>query len=810
MTPRDRTSRDRVALSAGRGLRARWVGRRLFAEAERGDGPDAGAARRDIARIALTPGHRLRERAREAVAVWWVRDRDPELRDVVLKTRALAPAPPERFVTLALQRRLYECGPLDAPNIAGLLGDPDPDVRERAFAFCREASGPTLHWLWTSVPGPLPGTPLRAALLANDRPAPLGLLDDLWAEWLKTPSEELGAALLRWRRPARADDLEPLSVVALKTPREIVTEPRHRAALIEALTFGDHPLYAIAEQKVLGSEHHGLIEELCAEAMHRPDLARFCRRHRLAPEDPVKRALFFVVTGQPEQYRAIDPDGSLLSLAYASASSRDRARLQEVMVGAGDLDLVRVIVGDDRRARIPAMNLGEIRYLGEQLAARREWEELWALVQDVSIVSGTDLIGLFDGWVPRGDDARRIFEMYLETDRHSVEAALRHFPSGGMPLWRQAKLLFRGRVNDVSFAPDGPYLAVAGSERVAGVFDLRTGGLVERYTGFASSVGRVLHLGDATLVAGERTNRNDRECKVVLCADGGARTLHTTRGSVTSLAAMDESGSFAAATRAGDVVLVGPGGEPVTAVPVRSLRLSGRWPRAIAAHPASRRIAVLSRGLSVAETAAAEAAERRSRTAKPFTVIGQASDVTMEQVAFVDADTLVCAARHGDVKLVRQSGAGLMEIARTVVAKLGGLAASPATGEAVIADRSGRVTVYDGATLEPRESHTSETSHGYTGATISPTGDFLAVGDAAGHADLFDLRVREMPEILRRPLVDLVPRHLGIVGSVLASCPRPVKAALQLLHACLEHRFRFDIEIGDAVQLTAGEYDISL
>src|SRR5690606_6027995 len=100
------------------------------------------------------------------------------------------------------------------------------------------------------------------------------------------------------------------------------------------------------------------------------------------------------------------------------------------------------------------------------------------------------------------------------------------------------------------------------------------------------------------------------------------------------------------------------------------------------------------------------------------------------------------------------------------------------------------------------------------GLAVSPTGDFAAVGHRDGRVELFDLRVRELPEIVAGPVSGLTPRHLSIVATALTHTGPLMTSAttttLELLHACLEHRFRFDIEIGDAAPLVAGDHDISL
>ncbi|MBE1530553.1 WD40 repeat domain-containing protein [Actinomadura algeriensis] len=790
-----RRASRRAAASAGRSPRGRWAELRLFAAARRRD-PDVRDA---LARVAGTPGHRLRERALDAVATWWAETRDPDMRGFVLELGAVAAEPPARAPVLALLGRLgtdLDVG--EAPAVPGLLTDPDPDVRGHATAFCLKASGEMLRALWALDTGP--GSPLRNALLGAGEPPASGPLDGLWGEWLDRPDERVWDALSRWERPATGEMREGLSVVALGSDPEFLREPRYRAALIGALAFGGHPLRAIAERRLLGLRDQALVDELCAAALADAALVPICAKHRLAPKDPVRRVVFFLLTGQPEQHRAMDPDGSLLGLAYASASRAERERIQRAMLTAGDLDLVRVIVGDDRRARIPEMPPDEIRYLADQLAARREWDGLWSIVQDVPIAVGAELTGLFDDWTPRGDDERRVFELYRAADPAALHAAVELLRPYRSRVSHRTRLRFRGRVNDVSFAPDGPFLAVAGTNRVAGVFDLRSAELVERYDGFGSSVGRVLHTGDGVLIAAERTNRVDRDCRVVRCADGDARTLHTAPGSVTSLARTG-GGGFVAGTRAGNLLLGTPDG--VRPLPDEAFGVHREdWPRAVAAHAPSGRIAVFRSHLVVADPFADEP---RMVLRSPATVCA----------AFIDADTLVAAWHGGLVRRLRGTDDPLfepVETGRVLLDGVRGIGALPGTGEVVAVDAGGGLHVLHADTSEHTTVHRPPEWERPTSATVAPTGHFLAVGDIDGHTDLFDLRVREVPLIVARPVVDLVPRHLGIVATVLTdeSLDPAAAPALRLLEACLEHRFRFDVEIGDAVRLSAGEFDISL
>ncbi|QFG21479.1 hypothetical protein [Actinomadura sp. WMMB 499] len=447
MTDRRRRRAERwTAASARRGPRGAWAARRLFAAAE-GDAD----ARDGVVRIAGTSGHRLRERARESLAGWWSDTRDPGLRAAVLATGAVAAGLPARLETLALHDRLAEWDVQDADRAPALLADGDADVRERAAARCRTATGPMLAALWNSGAGP--GTPLRAVLLENAAPPPAGVLGGLWREWLRSPTGEAGAALLRWGRPAPGGRHAPLTVVAVAADPAVLLEPPHREALLDALLLDGHPLAAIAAERFAALNDPALTDELCTRALSDERAAAFCAERALAPADPARRALFFIATGRPAQHAALDPDGSLLSLGYASAPEAERALVRDAMLAAGELDLVRVIAGEDRRSRVPDMSGEETRYLAGQLARRREWDDLWSLLQDLSLTAAVELVRLFDGWTPRGDDERRLFALLREAEPESLEAGtdlLQREPPQTEP---QASYRFHTRVNDVSFSP---------------------------------------------------------------------------------------------------------------------------------------------------------------------------------------------------------------------------------------------------------------------------------------------------------------------------------------------------------------------
>lgn len=801
-----------------RGLWARLAWRRLAGAARRGDDVALAA----VCGVAADAAHTRAPQARTLVADRWVATRDATLLPTVEATRALGSPPLPLLVTAALHGVLGSVWePGDAACAAWLLADPHPGVRERAAQACRGAHGDLLAALWgaalagaqgavpTGRSGPWWRHPPVPVLLGNPRPAPATVLDALWRAWWEVPDVSVWGALSTWQVPAASEPARAGSLVALDPDvRRLAADPATRAALVVAAARVGHPVGDIARAKILQARDQGLVDDVCEAALSDAGLAAWCVERRLAPRDLTRRVVFFLLTGQLDQYRGMDPDGSQLSLAYAAADPATRTRMQAAMRATGGLDLVRVLVGGDRRARIERMDGPEVQYLAEQLAARGEWRDLWGVVQDVPLCHGVGLMRLFDGWAPGDEDSRRVFALLRGTDPHAFGEALRLMRASWPVASWQARIRFHGRVNDVSFAPDAPLLAVAGTSRVAGVVDLTQGRLVERYDGFGASVGRVLHLGAGAFVAAERTRGVEAPCRLLRCEEGRHQVLHQVSGSVTSLSAARGGSAVVAGTRAGHVLLGSPRPGEIREVSVAALGLDPvqDWPRSVATHPDSGRLAILGRALVLAD----EQARVVVATGFNRTVVARA--------VFTSPEALAVSDQLGAVRVLLRRGQRLDAVRSAQVAGLGGLAALPQREQVVVADRSGGLSFLDARTLgeaariAPGQGGGERGPVNATSLHVSPRGDFLAVGFDAGFTDLYDLRIGEVPALTGRALVGMVPAQLGVIAAA-RSAPglaAPVRTVLDLLHSALEHRFRFDIELGDVVSLSAGEYDISL
>jgi hypothetical protein len=325
---------------------------------------------------------------------------------------------------------------------------------------------------------------------------------------------------------------------------------------------------------------------------------------------------------------------------------------------------------------------------------------------------------------------------------------------------------------------------------------------VQLYTGFRSSIGRVLHLGANAFLAAERTPNQYVECRLLRCSDQKYEHVAAVSGSITSLTRIGAH-RFVAGTRAGDLLLGDVGSMRHTEVSVGQLDLDPYedWPRAVATDAAGERLAVLGRYLVLTDAQAAQAIAYGYQR----TVVAGA--------ALLSSDKLVTSDQRGNLRLLRQMGKLLAPVAQASVPGFGGIAAVPQRGHIAVASRHGNLSFHNEmdlgvtGTVDRRETAKATSLH------VSPTGDLLALGYDAGYVDFYDLRVGDLPALVDRPMIDLVPTHLAAVTAAMRdpkTRPGPAGAVLRLLRASLEHRFRFDIELSETGAIAAGEFDIAL
>jgi hypothetical protein len=552
------------------------------------------------------------------------------------------------------------------------------------------------------------------------------------------------------------------------------------------------------------------------DAATRARIGAFCTRHGMAPAEPADRALFLVMTGQPEQHRALDPDGELLAAAYEEAAEPTRAAVRQALADAGDLDLVRVIA--ERRRLVVDMTGGEVDQLARRLARAADWEQLWRLVTEAPIGPATAAVRLCGAWRPAGAADRHLFDVLAAVPPETVAAAaraLRAAPEAGCPVLTY--------VTDASFAPDLSQVAVASSTayKLAGgpfdaavdVFALPDGRHLARHRSERYRIEAVLHLGAAIVtheVSGGLPVRPYRH-RLVHRAGGTTTVLGEYRAPAPQRWGLARiPGGFVAAPSGGPGGLLRGAADGSRLDRVRLAELAGQGHRtppvlAVAADPASGRVAVADRFRGLLAVL-----DDDLRPAQVLAIGGTGTRQGASALLFAGPDRLVTQ-HQGAVRLWRWDERTATEAARPQPQDCRSLAALPATGHLLaVAAYGTEVICWDAASLVAVEAPVDvSVPYAAHGVWSSAGGEYVAVG-VAESVQLRGVRPGPAAELLLRPVGRMVPADLPRVAAAAREAGDPaVRQALELLRACLEHRFGAEVEIGRPAPGAAAE-DVAL
>jgi len=584
-----------------------------------------------------------------------------------------------------------------------------------------------------------------------------------------------------------------------------------RAALVTAAARQEHPVGAAARRYLLVARDRSdpgdraAVDAVCAAAAAEPagPLAGFCRQHRLAPADPRTRAMFFLLTGQPAEHAAADPDGRLLAAGYATAGPATQARLRAAMV-ASDLDLVRVVVGE-RPDRAALVSPAELEYVATQLVVRRDWPGLWRLLVDVSPVRALELVRRFPaGWQPAGDPDRQLCAALRATPPDVVRAAT--VPAAA----RCGMLVGTGTIGTVAFAADESAVTVVrehgGSRRSArssiGIYTVPALRLLIRrtLTDPLAADAAALQVGDATVLAVGRGQ--PRHGRLILRSPTGPATL---RYGLAELSGPVPLPSGYAVASWPELLFGGADGRLVRQLPLTGLGVG--WldvgPGSLVSEPTTGRLALGGNRLLVL---APDGTPIANAVSSPAARAGLGRDTV--QVAFTGPGQLVTyGQRARSVIAWRLYPRGLVPTAELPAPAPARLAAFPAHGLVAL---NGSTWCAAGTLAEVPGPRSLELVEG-TRLVASPSGDWALV--VAGSAATV---VRIEPaawaiELAERPVsaagvVDLT----RVLAAERAALTPAARRLLGLLRACLEPRFGSDIEVATGGGPIGADYDIDV
>jgi hypothetical protein len=359
---------------------------------------------------------------------------------------------------------------------------------------------------------------------AGDRNA----ISAAWGAWLARPDDNLWQALSHSGGLARGWKSRGPSRVALGERQADYGD------LVEAAARSGHPICQIARGRILAQARNQansreLVNAVCDKVTKppgAPELAAWCAEHGLAPADPARRAAFFMLTGQHAQYRAADPDGSVLALAYRAAADEERERLRAAMAASGDLDAARVVARTSTSGR-RSVTTTEATYLVTQLAARRDWDGLWRLAQDLPLAAAVAAaaVAVADRWQPASRPDQAVFALLAQADPRLIDRSRSALLA---PVAIPA--VSKDGIVTCSMSPDGRQLAVlTWDTQIDGsaldVIGLPGCAVSEQYD-LGRYADRVLHLGDAIIAwVTPAPSRPSGSSVLIRCAAGTAEEL---------------------------------------------------------------------------------------------------------------------------------------------------------------------------------------------------------------------------------------------------------------------------------------------
>ncbi len=729
-----------------------------------------------------------------------------------------------------------------------------------------QASGKVLDHLW-SHNGVSSNSRFQELLISNGNIPSSEIVNLIWCRWAEDENNLLEAALSLWSLPfvltvpgcgsgPDFDELKRLDENQLFVESRaiigsvdglisgnVVTEVTILAVLFNTKKTSVIPrIFALVHRIELSAAREEICHRIISGAADKIELTRICREYKIAPNDEIQRSIFFLLTEQSEELLLSDPDLEALGIGYLSAEEDLRSRIRSALLLQPSLNLGQVLASFNSRDRLSRMSNDELDYFVEQLINRKEFEGLLEIGVNMSLALFlyicTKITKLDPSWRPRNADLSLLYGEFKSTQISQILVSapllvsqsnvLTFLNTGGLNFdenllsqrkygvvgrWPvgsvRTRIGFHGRINDLSFSPDGLFLAVAGSNNVVGEVDLSLGRLVYLERRFNSSVGSLSHIGNHRIVAGERTNNVTRTCRVV-CIDNGEyiSNVAIATGSITSLVNLGND-SLMFTSRDGTVGIL----ELCDEVSVQaSSRLGSEFPRLASEKSGAR-------GNVVFTDAAIYASQEANKLkfGRPLPLpnrVKRASWISDNRIVYLDfAGRISFLEVDHDRRTLGQASGGSMDYSAVDLVPI-----SNRNQVAVIS--SYYLTLMDSTNLATIGS----LPVGGTSVHCSPNGDLVAVGDENGQIRLIDISLSAVPALFGKPIVSCTPSDFqmctraeqSILGQhqfdkvVSGDQEKKMKEILNLLLLLLRFKFRFDISMVEPSHIKGGDYDIQL
>lgn len=721
--------------------------------------------------------HLSRPNAISALVEHWLSTRETMLAESIITAGYIARKPASaRVASCLLNNRLNLLLSGTADMLDPLLSachDHDPRLSEPALRCLSALQNPelisALCSAWIAQPDPLIETAILQANYLPEQPAATRLIIAL-----KTSRNQIGQAC--------PPDLLPVLLGACQSHDETIKANALACAL---------SLNIVAQ------------EALCARVIAREDdLARkIALQAGYVPQQPEARSLFLFLTEQWDEYQNFDFDQSILRSIYATAQPEMRKRLAEKIRSSGRLQFLDILSGSTpANLRQPTTEENEmlIRLLLENKQFKKLWDTTLNFPPHLAYRSVEGLRQM--EWEPDQADEQHLFQSLLDygpnlaTENTSPPFAV-----------RRAVLRVRGRVNEVAFSPTAPWIAIGTGQGKLVLWDYQSGSIHKILSEFSHSIGQVAFTSSGTLLIGERTNGSD-ECHLYAWSDDQLHVVGSHLGSVTAIEPLDATHALTA-------------GRDLT-VALWDISRQAKvnecrhytWLRHLVASQDRSKAVFLTDSMMFYGLPGFN-----HQHPAPFIrrhVPGYKLSMVRCAAFSPDNRQLVVGHNNGFV-LVFGSSAERQTLPNPVLtrhpASVQQVAFLPDRPIIATAGAEGQVHFFDwpSQTL----AGTIDLSEGrLTTLHISPDGSFIATGTNEATMVLWDTRLSRFAALLSQPISSMTPSDLATINSVLKAeeLPSSLKHRLEWLKTILTHHFRYDIQIGEAVSIQPGDFDILL
>ncbi len=599
-------------------------------------------------------------------------------------------------------------------------------------------------------------------------------------------------------------------------------KPEWVAALVQAGHDKNAQIAAFARRLLETLESVEAREALCQLVIARqnPLAQEIALQKGYLPQEERNRALFLFLCAEWQRYDALDFDRSLMHRAYLAADSSLRERIREKVRASGRVDFLPILAGDGVSTHKTSLNSAEAEVLAQTLSANRDWPALWKLAAEAPYRISVQVITQLtqSGWQPDDPEERNILAdlgALIAAGLPSETAEMQSlFPLALL----QASARVPGRINDVSFAPSAPLIAVGTGQRKVVLWDYQTAQRAAVLGNFNRSIGQVAFCDEGWLACSERTNTS-ASCNLHVYPpdyrEKDAFVLGQHNSAVTALAPAG-GGRLLSAGRDSQLILW----DLQTRRTLLSRQNMPDWARGLRVSPEHEKILYLRSGLALLSLS-------------DLNHIGWGSlKPVLRSADFSPNASQVFAGTHSGQVLVyplekarKTTGSGGREMALLrsektplttypVKERVEGVESLKRYGVLLTVGSGGEIRFFSIATRQLLGSLMVPGGQA-TSVHISPDQSFMAVGSqllasSASQLTFWDLRALDFQS--EQPFSAMQVEIMALLKSMLEhdEFSERAKRALKFMQIVLRHRLRYAIEIGEAPTLALGEFDIEI